>query len=169
MSAPSPEFTKGLIEAVPALRAFAISLTGNVERADDLVQETVLKAWAASNSFQPGTHLKAWLFTILRNHALTQFKKRKREVEDVDGALSATLSSKAEQEGSVTLNEMRVALAKLPEDQREAVLLVGGAGFSYEEVAEMCGTVVGTIKSRVSRGRSLLAELMYGDSKVRIE
>ena len=169
MSVPADDFTKGLLASVPALRAFAISLTGRIDRADDLVQETVLKAWAASQSFQPGTNLKAWLFTILRNHALTQFKKQRREVEDIDEALAAKLSSKAEQDGHLALHRMRDALAKLPEDQREAVLLVGAAGFSYEEVAEMCGTVVGTIKSRVSRGRSTLAQLMYGDPNVRGE
>ena len=161
MAAPSPEFARGVVDAVPALRAFAISLTGNVEHADDLVQETVLKAWAASDSFRPGTNLKAWLFTILRNHNSTQFRKRRREVEDVDGAMAANLASKAEQEGHVALMEMQEALAKLPEDQREAVLLVGAAGFSYEDVAEMCGVAVGTIKSRVSRGRVLLAKFMY--------
>ena len=161
MAAPSPEFARGVVDAVPALRAFAISLTGNVEHADDLVQETVLKAWAASDSFRPGTNLKAWLFTILRNHNSTQFRKRRREVEDVDGAMAANLASKAEQEGHVALMEMQEALVKLPEDQREAVLLVGAAGFSYEDVAEMCGVAVGTIKSRVSRGRVLLAKFMY--------
>ena len=165
----SNEFTSGLLATVPALRAFAISLTGRSDRADDLVQETILKAWAASASFQPGSNMKAWLFTILRNHAMTQFKRRAREVEDVDGVIAGNVQSRAEQEGHMALNEMRQALASLPEDQREAVLLVGAAGFSYEEVAEMCGTVVGTIKSRVSRGRATLAHLMYGDARARSE
>ena len=163
MESVSDDFTRGLIDNVPALRAFAISLTGRPDRADDLVQETVLKAWAASKSFEPGTNLKAWLFTILRNHALTQFKRQRREVEDVDEKLAGQLVAKPGQEGHMELDEMRVALASLPEEQREAVLLVGAAGFSYEEVAEMCGTVVGTIKSRVSRGRSTLARILYGE------
>lgn len=165
----SEEFTSAMLATVPALRAFAVSLTGRSDRADDLVQETILKAWAASASFQPGTNMKAWLFTILRNHAMTQFKRRSREVEDVDGKIAGNVESRAGQEGHMALNEMRDALARLPEDQREAVLLVGAAGFSYEEVAEMCGTLVGTIKSRVSRGRAMLAQLMYGDAAIRGE
>ena len=162
MSAHTKEFTRELIEAAPSLRAFGISLCGNVERADDLVQETLMRAWANAASFQEGTNLKAWLFTILRNAFPSQFRKRKREVEDADGEYAATLVSPAEQESKAALDDMKEALAKLAPEQREAVLLVGASGFSYEEAAEICGCAVGTIKSRVNRGRARLAELMYG-------
>lgn len=162
MSGPTREFTRQLIESAPSLRAFAISLTGNVERADDLVQETLMRAWANSTSFAVGTNLKAWLFTILRNAFTSQFRKRRREVEDADGDYAATLVSPAEQEDKAALDDMRDALGKLPAEQREAVLLVGASGFSYEEAAEICGCAIGTIKSRVNRGRAKLAELIYG-------
>jgi RNA polymerase sigma-70 factor (ECF subfamily) len=162
MTAPSARFTRDLIGFLPALKAFAISLTGRSDRADDLVQETVMKAWAAAASFQEGTNMKAWLFTILRNIALTQFSRAKREVEDVDDKIAAAVPSPGEQEGKIAMNEMHAALAKLPADQREAVILVGAAGFSYEEAAEMCGVALGTLKSRVSRGRVALAAILYG-------
>lgn len=163
MAGPSSEFTRQLLDAAPSLRAFAISLSGRVEQADDLVQETLLKAWANASSFTPGTNFKAWLFTILRNQFMTQYRKLRREVEDVDGELAAELSSPPGQEGHVALDDMRQALARLPEDQREAVLLVGASGFSYEETAAICDCAVGTIKSRVNRARARLAQLMYGE------
>lgn len=162
MTGPNREFTRQLLAAAPSLRAFAISLTGNVERADDLVQDTMMRAWAGFASFTEGTNLKAWLFTILRNAFTSQFRKRRREVEDADGEYAATLVSPAGQESKAALDDMRDALAKLPAEQREAVLLVGASGFSYEETAEICGCAVGTVKSRVNRGRARLAELMYG-------
>jgi RNA polymerase sigma-70 factor (ECF subfamily) len=162
MSAPTREFTRQLLESAPSLRAFAISLTGNVERADDLVQETMMRAWANSASFAEGTNIKAWLFTILRNAFTSQFRKRKREVEDADGNYAASLVALADQEDKAALDDMREALAKLPSEQREAVLLVGASGFSYEEAAEICDCAIGTIKSRVNRGRAKLAELIYG-------
>jgi RNA polymerase sigma-70 factor, ECF subfamily len=153
-----------VLAAVPSLRAFAISLCGNVDRADDLVQETLLRALANIDSFQPGTNMSAWLFTILRNHFRSEYRKRRREVEDGDGSYAETLKSQPEQHGRVEFEEFRTALAKLPPDQREALVLVGASGFSYEEAASICECAVGTIKSRVNRARTRLAELMSIDS-----
>jgi RNA polymerase sigma-70 factor (ECF subfamily) len=149
-----------ILAAVPGLRAFAISLCGNVDRADDLVQEALLRALANIHSFQPGTNMSAWLFTILRNHFRSEYRKRRREVEDTDGHYAESLTSHPEQHGQLELSEFRGALAKLPEEQREALILVGASGFSYEEAANICGCAVGTIKSRVNRARTRLAELM---------
>ena len=151
---------EAVLAAVPSLRAFAISLCGNVDRADDLVQETLLRALANINSFQPGTNMSAWLFTILRNHFRWEYRKRRREVEDGDGSYAETLKSHPEQYGRVEFEEFRTALAKLPQDQREALVLVGASGFSYEEAATICECAVGTIKSRVNRARTRLSELM---------
>jgi RNA polymerase sigma-70 factor (ECF subfamily) len=137
-----------------------VSLSGNVDRADDLVQETLLRAFAKIDSFQPGTNLSAWLFTILRNQFRSEYRKRRREVEDADGKYSEKLKSQPEQLGKIEFGELRRALAELPDDQREALILVGASGFSYEETAEICGCAVGTIKSRVNRARTRLAELM---------
>jgi RNA polymerase sigma-70 factor (ECF subfamily) len=153
-----------VLAAVPSLRAFAISLCGNVDRADDLVQETLLRALANINSFQPGTNMSAWLFTILRNHFRSEYRKRRREVEDGDGSYAETLRSHPEQTGRVEFEEFREALSKLPNDQREALVLVGASGFSYEEAAKICGCAVGTIKSRVNRARTRLAEIMAIES-----
>jgi RNA polymerase sigma-70 factor (ECF subfamily) len=154
---------KAVLGAVPSLRAFAISLCGNVDRADDLVQETLLRALANIDSFQPGTNMSAWLFTILRNHFRSEYRKRRREVEDSDGRYADTLKTQPEQYGHVEFREFREALAKLPSDQREALVLVGASGFSYEEAAHICECAVGTIKSRVNRARTRLAELMSID------
>ena len=131
---------------------------------DDLVQETLLRALAHIESFQPGTNMSAWLFTILRNHFYTEYRKLRREVEDGDGSYAERLKSHPEQNGRVEFEELRVALANLPDDQREALILVGASGFSYEEAAEICGCAVGTIKSRVNRARTRLAEIMLIES-----
>lgn len=153
-------FRDDLVKTIPSLRAFAISLTQNNDRADDLVQETLVKAWDKQSSFQPGTNLKAWLFTILRNEFYSQMRKRGREVQDSDGTLTANVAIHPGQHGSVDLRDFREALEHLPEDQREAIVLIGASGFSYEEAAEICGCAVGTIKSRVSRARSRLQEVL---------
>jgi RNA polymerase sigma-70 factor, ECF subfamily len=153
------EFRAGLVSATPHLRAFALSLTGQRETADDLVQDTLVRALQHWNRFAPGTNLQAWLFTLLRNIFYSDHRKRRREVEDVDGLYAAKLSTPPEQPGSVEFAALEVALAKIPEEQREAVLLVGAEGYSYEEAAEICGTKIGTIKSRVNRARRRLAEL----------
>ncbi len=151
---------QAILGAIPRLRAFAISLCGNVDRADDLVQETLLRALANINSFQPGTNLSAWLFTILRNHFRSEYRKRRREVEDMDGSYTESLKTQPEQLGHVEFGEFRQALVKLSTEQREALILVGAAGFSYEDAAEICDCAVGTIKSRVNRARARLTELM---------
>ena len=153
-----------LLASVPSLRAFAISLSGNGDRADDLVQETLLRALANIDSFQPGTNMSAWLFTILRNHFRSEYRKRRREVEDADGHYADTLKTQPEQHGHIEFREFREALAHLPADQREALILVGASGFSYEEAAHICGCAVGTIKSRVNRARTRLAELLSIDN-----
>jgi RNA polymerase sigma-70 factor (ECF subfamily) len=149
-----------MLSAIPNLRAFAISLSGNVDRADDLVQETILRALANIDSFQPGTNMSAWLFTILRNLFRSEYRKRRREVEDATGMYAESMKSQPEQSSRLEFEELRTALAQLPDDQREAVILVGASGFSYEEAAAICGCAVGTIKSRVNRARNRLAELM---------
>ena len=160
----APSVREAMLAAVPSLRAFAISLSGNIDRADDLVQETLLRAMANIDSFQPGTNLPAWLFTILRNLFRSEYRKRRREVEDADGSYAESLKSYPEQHGRIEFEEFRVALMKLPADQREALILVGASGFSYEETAAICGCAVGTIKSRVNRARRRLAELLAIDS-----
>ncbi|MCT8997952.1 sigma-70 family RNA polymerase sigma factor [Chelativorans intermedius] len=156
----TPTFRDGLLAAVPTLRAFAISLAKDADRADDLVQETLVKAWSKQDSFQPGTNLRAWLFTILRNEFYSQMRKRRREVEDAEGTMTESLSVRPSQESSSDLADFCKALALLPEDQREAIILVGASGFSYEEAAAICGCAVGTIKSRVSRARARLQDIL---------
>ena len=159
----NPSVRDAMLGAVPSLRAFAISLCGNVDRADDLVQETLLRAIANINSFRPGSHMSAWLFAILRNVFRSEYRKRRREVEDAADSYVASLKSPPEQESRVEFEEFRVALATLPGGQREALLLVGASGFSYEEAAAICESAVGTIKSRVNRARRRLAKLLSID------
>ncbi|MBS1180126.1 MAG: sigR 2 [Proteobacteria bacterium] len=153
-------FKSALLAELPSLRAFAISLSGSHDHADDLVQETVMKAWSAHASFSPGTSIRAWLFTIMRNTYFSQYRKARREVQDSDGEAAARLVSAPAQNGHLDLADFRVALEKLPDDQREALILVGASGFSCEEAAEICGCAVGTIKSRVNRARQKLMQMM---------
>lgn len=149
-----------MLAQLPALRAFAVSLCSNFDRADDLVQETLLKAWQHLDKFEEGTNLRAWLFTILRNHYFSELRKRRREVEDVDGKMTASLSVAPAQQGHLDMQDFRKALSTLPADQREALVLVGAVGMSYEEAAAIAQCAVGTIKSRVNRARSRLAETL---------
>jgi RNA polymerase sigma-70 factor (ECF subfamily) len=150
-----------MLAALPNLRAFAISLTGNGDRADDLVQDTIMRAWANIDRFQPGTNMNAWLFTILRNLFHSEYRKRRREVEDGDGAFAGRLRTQPDQQDRLDFDDFRSALAKLPVDQREALLLIGAQGMAYEEAAAICGVAVGTIKSRVNRARTRLAQLLH--------
>jgi RNA polymerase sigma-70 factor (ECF subfamily) len=163
-AAPAPEttgrMTADLLAVIPNLRAFAVSLCGNLDRADDLVQETLVKAWSNLDSFVEGTNLRAWLFTILRNIYYSEYRKRRREVADPDGAIAARLATVPAQDGHMDLLDFRDALQKLPMDQREALILIGASGLSYEEAAGVCGCAVGTMKSRVNRARSRLVELL---------
>ena len=157
---PSAAFAKDLLAAVPSLRAFALSLSMKADRADDLVQETVLKAWKHHASFEQGSNIKAWMYTILRNEFYSQLRKRKREVEDIDGNYAGRVVTNGSQLSHLDMMDMKVALATLPDDQREAVILVGASGFSYEEAADICQVAVGTVKSRVSRARQRLNEIL---------
>ncbi len=156
----SSSLRDSLVAEMGSLRAFGVSLCGDKERADDLVQETLFKAWNHLDSFKEGTNLKAWLFTILRNTYFSERRKRRREVEDADGSYAARLSTQPAQHGHMEMQDFRAALVQLPDDQREALILVGAAGFSYEEAAEICGCAVGTIKSRVNRARNRLAGML---------
>ncbi len=158
--AASRQMTADLIAVIPNLRAFAVSLCGNLDRADDLVQETLVKAWSNLDSFVEGTNLRAWLFTILRNIYYSEYRKRRREVADSDGAIAAKLASAPAQNGHMDLLDFREALQQLPHDQREALILIGASGLSYEEAASICGCAVGTMKSRVNRARGRLADLL---------
>jgi RNA polymerase sigma-70 factor (ECF subfamily) len=153
-----------LLSVIPSLRAFAISLCGDPDRADDLVQETLVRAWSNLHRFERGTNLDAWLFTILRNGFYSEHRKRQREVEDVDGCYASRLVSIPEQGSHLDFEDFRKAFMTLPQEQREALLLVGAQGFAYEEAAVICGCAVGTVKSRVNRARSRLAELLFLDA-----
>ena len=135
-------------------------LTGQMDRADDLVQETLLKAWQHIDKFEDGTNLRAWMFTILRNTYFSEMRKKRREVEDVDGRKTASLSVSPAQHGHLDMQDFRSALALLPPDQREAIVLVGAVGMSYEEAAEVAQCAVGTVKSRVNRARKKLNETL---------
>ena len=146
-----------ILKAIPHLRAFAISLTGDVDRADDLVQEAIVRGLSHLDSFTPGTNMQAWLFTILRNQFHTAYRKRRREVEDPDGQYAARLAVAPTQDAYVNLQDLGAALLQIPVEQREAVLLAAG-GISYKEAAQICGVAIGTIKSRVNRARHALAE-----------
>jgi RNA polymerase sigma-70 factor (ECF subfamily) len=154
-----------LIAAIPNLRAFAVSLCGNPNRADDLVQETLLKAWRNLTTFVDGTNLSAWLFAILRNNFYSEYRKRRREVTDSDGVIAAKLTTAPAQNGHMDFLDFRNALQQIPVDQREALILVGASGFSYVEAAEVCGCAVGTMKSRVSRARNRLSDLLARNSR----
>ncbi|CAN5738916.1 RNA polymerase sigma factor [soil metagenome] len=156
MTEPKPSFKRCLLAELPTLRAFGIALAGSADRADDLVQETVMKAWRSQDRFELGTNMQAWLFIILRNTFYSQVRRRGREVPDTDGAHSSRLTVAPSHDGVLALSDLRRALMRLPPEQREALLLVGASGYSYGMAAEICGCAVGTIKSRVSRARAHL-------------
>lgn len=158
-----------IVERLPNLRAFARSIAGDPSKADDLVQDTIVKALANLHSFEFGTNLTAWLFTILRNHYYSEVRRMWREVEDADGVHAARLVSRPRQLDQVELNNFQAALARLPVEQREALILVGASGFAYEDAARICGCAVGTIKSRVNRARVRLTEMLDPDGSGRPE
>ena len=149
-----------LPEHLPALRAFAISLTRNASSADDLVQETIVKAWSNMDKFAAGTNLRAWLFTILRNTFYSERRKRKREVPDPEGHFSRNLSEKPAHDARLAMSDFLEAFNELSAEHREVLVLVGAEGFSYEEAAETMGVAIGTVKSRANRARARLAELL---------
>lgn len=154
------DFKRELAAVIPHLRAFGRSLSGNRDTADDLVQETLLKAWAARQRFQAGTNMRAWTFIILRNHYLSQMRRSRFRGDWDDLTADRILAAPASQDKHVELSDMQRALLQLPQPQREALILVGAGGFAYEEAAEICGVAVGTIKSRVARGRAALEQIL---------
>jgi len=160
VSLSDPEFKTQLAQVIPHLRAFGRSLSGNRDLADDLVQETLLKAWAARKRFQAGTNMRAWTFIILRNLFLSQMRRARFKGEWDDLVADRVLAAPASQDKHVELADMQRALMHLPQPQREALILVGAGGFAYEEAAEICNVAVGTIKSRVARGRVALEALL---------
>jgi RNA polymerase sigma factor (sigma-70 family) len=155
-----PDFKDQLAAVIPHLRAFGRSLSGSRDLADDLVQETLLKAWAARKRFQAGTNMRAWTFIILRNLFLSQMRRARFKGEWDEITASKILAAPASQDRHIELGDMQRALMLLPQPQREALILVGAGGFAYEEAAEICGCAVGTIKSRVARGRVALETLL---------
>ncbi len=154
------DFRARLIELIPYLRAFAQTLCRNRDVADDLAQESITHAWQARASFQPGTNLKAWLFVIQRNAFYSAHRRKWRQVDWDEGAMERVLVTHGSQQASVELSDLKRAMNTLPDEQREALILVGAGGFSYEEAASICGCAIGTMKSRVSRARSAIASLM---------
>jgi len=156
-----------MIVHLPALRGFALSLTRNGSAADDLVQETILRAWSSFGRFTAGTNLRAWLFTILRNCFYSDLRKHRREVQDSDGLFAERLSQKPGHDSALAMRDFQRGFEKLIDEQREALALVGALGFSYEEAATTIGCALGTVKSRVNRARKRLVELLdlkEGDS-----
>jgi RNA polymerase sigma-70 factor (ECF subfamily) len=157
-----PDFKEQLGQVIPHLRAFGRSLSGSRDLADDLVQETLLKAWAARKRFQAGTNMRAWTFIILRNLFLSQMRRARFKGEWDEITAGKILAAPASQDRHIELGDMQRALLQLPQPQREALILVGAGGFAYEEAADICGCAVGTIKSRVARGRVALEALLSG-------
>ncbi len=158
-----PDPRDELVSHLAALRAFALSLTREGSSADDLVQDTIVKAWSNIDKFEVGTNLRAWLFTILRNTFYSGRRKARREVSDSDGIHAAKLATRPDHDGRLAMRDFRNAFDQLGDEQREALILVGASGFSYEEAAAMTGVAIGTVKSRANRGRRRLAELLHLD------
>jgi RNA polymerase sigma-70 factor (ECF subfamily) len=164
-------FKAELVTLIPHLRAFARTLCGDATAADDLAQDAMMKAWDARNSFQMGTNMKAWTFMILRNQFYSDKRRSWRSSQLDPEVAERTLEAASNPMASLELDEVRRALACLPDDQREALILIGAGGLSYEEVSEICGCAIGTIKSRVSRARDRLAAIIedgsYGQDDIR--
>lgn len=153
-------FKKELVATLPHLRAFARGLSGRPDYADDLTQEAAIKAWSARDRFTPGTSMRAWTFAILRNHYLSELRRSRRQTDIGDEAIERMLVMNAEQEGPLHLSDMDAALQKLSPERREAVMLVGAGGFTYEQAAEIADCAIGTMKSRVARARAELVRLL---------
>jgi RNA polymerase sigma-70 factor (ECF subfamily) len=150
---------------LPHLRAFALHLTRDPVRSDDLVQSTLLRAWSNLDHFQHGTNLEAWLFTILRNCVYSEHRKRRREIEDPEGGFARRLMVQPEQDSKLMLDDLHEALAYLSPEQRKALLLVVEQGETYEDAAALCGVAVGTLKSRVNRARTQLAAMLQMENR----
>lgn len=158
--APQIAFPDRLVAIIPALRAFARGLCGRADLADDLAQEALTKAWAARDSYLPNTNFKAWMFTILRNHYYSWCRKQRRVAPWDPDAAERLLVCEPSQPGHLELSELAAGMQVLPAQQREALILVGAGGFTYEEAADIVGCAVGTVKSRVARGRIALREFL---------
>ena len=152
-------FKRDLVQLIPHLRAFARTLCGDATAADDLAQDAMMKAWDARASFQMGTNMKAWTFMILRNQFYSDKRRSWRSVALDQEVAERTLVANTNFDGAIALDDLRQAMLMLPENQREALILIGAGGFSYEEAAQMIGVAVGTVKSRVSRARAELVQL----------
>jgi len=157
--APPIDLKQSMVELLPRLRMFARSLTGDAARADDLVQDTIVKALSNIDRFEPGTNLRAWLFTILRNTFYSDLRKRRREVADSEGEHAARLAEPQRQDAAVDFTDFKRVFAQLSAGHREVLTLIAASDCSYE-AAEICGCAVGTIKSRINRARRRLEELL---------
>lgn len=160
---PADPFKRDLLELIPFLRAFARSLCGNPETADDLAQEALVKAWQSRDTFEAGTNLKAWLFTILRNQFYSDRRRAWRQTPWDQDAAERIPGSDGEQSWAAELSDTARALSCLSDEQREALILVGAGGFSYEDAAAICNCAVGTVKSRVARARKSLVAILAGE------
>jgi RNA polymerase sigma-70 factor (ECF subfamily) len=158
-------FKDELIKLIPHMRAFARSLCANPAEAEDLAQEALLKAWNARQTYAIGTNLKAWTFMILRNQFYSEKRRSWRSTQLEPETAERSLVAVSDPVAGLELDEVRRALAMLPDDQREALILIGAGGFSYEEVGEICNCATGTIKSRVSRARDRLALILAEGSQ----
>lgn len=154
------DFERDLIALIPHMRAFARSLCGDPSQADDLAQDALAKALKNRDSYQMGTNMKAWLFMILRNQFYSE-KRRSWRATSLDPEVAeATLVANDDPDSTLELDDVRQALQMLPDSQREALVMVGAGGLSYEEAAAVIGIAIGTVKSRVSRARTALAEIL---------
>ncbi|MFM7028068.1 MAG: sigma-70 family RNA polymerase sigma factor [Chakrabartia sp.] len=156
------EFRDQLVAIIPSLRAFARGLCGNRDLADDMAQDAMARAWAARQSYAPGSNFRAWMFMILRNHYYTTLRKNARMVSWDPEVAERVLVANPTQQDRLNVQDVQAALQKLPAEQREVLLLIGANGVSYEEAAEIMGCAIGTIKSRLARGRVALSALIEG-------
>lgn len=154
------EFEAQLRDVIPHLRAFARSLAGAPDRADDLVQDAMFNAWRARERFRAGTNFKAWMFVIVRNLFLSGVRRNRFTGEWDESVAERTLSTAPSQDQHLALDDVRRALMQLAPSRRDALILVGAGGFSYEETAQLCNCPVGTIKSRVARARTEMEQLL---------
>jgi RNA polymerase sigma-70 factor (ECF subfamily) len=149
-----------VVKEIPYLRAFAIAMAGNRVSAEDLVQETLVKAWSHHDSFQEGTNLRGWLVTILRNTYFTEYRKHQREVQDSDGVFASRIGVDGGQQIRVEMNQVRAAIGRLPEDQREVLMMTAVQELTYEEASALLNLPMGTVKSRLNRARARLVEML---------